>query len=54
VTSSVLVNAAGATTSFGVVATGVSSVKGSGAGKLVSGRGPGMFVLAGGLAMWLF
>jgi len=54
VTSSVLVNAAGATTSFGAVATSVTSVKGSAAGKAVSGKGTGMFVLAGGLAMWLF
>ncbi|PMD32429.1 hypothetical protein L207DRAFT_590717 [Hyaloscypha variabilis F] len=54
VTSSVLVNAAGSTTSFGAVATSVTSVKGSAAGKVVSGKGTGIFVLAGGLAMWLF
>ncbi|KUJ11520.1 uncharacterized protein LY89DRAFT_226850 [Mollisia scopiformis] len=54
VTSSVLVNSAGATTSFGAVATQTitSSTKGSGAGKLAVGFG-GMFAVAAGVAMLL-
>jgi hypothetical protein len=52
VTSSVLVNSAGATTSFGASATGTTTTTKSGAGRVVAGGG--MLVLVGGVAMWLF
>lgn len=52
VTSSVLVNSAGVTTSFGAVATVVSVQPKSGAGALAVGMG-GVLAVAGGVAMLL-
>lgn len=52
VTSSVLVNPAGVTTSFGAVATVVSVQPKSGAGALAVGMG-GVLAVAGGVVMLL-